>query len=208
MRLLKLFAKVSTYYKKTIISNKKWLVFAAVILISGAFTGFLVTFLFPEMAEKSLSTYSKSIDKNIDPGWSLSWYVFNRNLWILTISNLLGIFLSIVPFLVTYINGFVLGVVLGYLPAKEIAHPLEILILILPHGIFEYAATLIMMSFGLRLGLNWIMAPKSLRLKTFFVDIKKLLTVYPLGFLLLLLAALIEGMLTLKIACFIGGICL
>src|SRR3972149_5755583 len=67
---------------------------------------------------------------------------------------------SLTSIFVTYINGVVLGVVFGYIPARGFANPLQIFLLIVPHGIFEYLGTFLAMSFGLRLGINWILEKK------------------------------------------------
>lgn len=208
MKLLILFGKIFRYYKKIISDNKNWFLFAAGILVCGAITGALVSFFIPTFGETTLSNYAQSIDPNIEIGWNLSWYVFKRNLLIVTISNLFGIVFGIIPFLVTYFNGLVLGIVLGYLPLKGSVNPIQLFVLIAPHGIFEYSATLLGMSFGLRLGINWMFDKKGKSRREVFVeDLKKLISIYPLVFLLLGVAAMIEGLVTIKVSCILGGLC-
>lgn len=200
--------KVFNFYKKLIRENKNWLFLTAGIFVCGSFSGLIVSLLLPSFAEDTLRNYSASIDRNVPLGWQLSWYVFQRNLALTTISSFLGVVFGIVPIFVTYINGVVLGVVFGFVPIQGVINPLQLLLLLLPHGVFEYTGTLLGTSFGLRLGINWLLDKKGKSRKEIFVDdLKRLVIAYPLVFILLLVAALIEGLVTINIACFFGGIC-
>lgn len=196
-------------YRDLIIESKKWLLFAILLLFAGALTGFLVTLYFPSFGEEALIGYASSIDQDIKPGLELTQYVFLRNFSIAALASILGAFFGLIPILVTYINGMVLGIVFGYLPIQGSASPWHILLLTAPHGIFEYAGTILAMGFGLKLGINWMFDKKGKSRKGIFLnDLKNLLKIYPLVFLLLAVAAIVEGLLTIPIACFFAGICL
>ena len=208
MNLISNFKKVFDYYKNTIFENNNWFRLTAAIFVFGIVTGLIISLFIPFIAEQALKNYASSIDTNIKPGFDLSVYVFTRNITITTVSSFLGIIFGLTSIFVTYINGIVLGVVFGYLPVRGFANPFQIFLLILPHGIFEYIGTFLAMSFGLRLGINWIVDKKGKSRKQIFVeDLKKLISIYPLVFLLLLLAALIEGTITIKVSCILGGLC-
>ncbi len=208
MNLTPSLKKVFGYYKNTILVNKSWVLLTGVIFVCGVTTGLIISIFVPSFAEQALKNYASSIDKNVQPGLDLSSYVFVRNITITTVSSFLGAIFGLVPIFVTYINGMVLGVVFGYLPINALANPFQIFLLIVPHGIFEYLGTFLGMSFGLRLGINWILDKKDKSRREVFVeDLKKLISIYPLVFLLLVVAALVEGTVTIKISCFLGGLC-
>jgi stage II sporulation protein M len=200
--------KTYSFYRNLIDENKGWLLLTLVIFVSGALTGSLISFLVPSLAEETLRNYANSIETDISLGWDLTSYVLQRNLTITTVAGLLGAVFGLIPSFVTYINGLVLGVVLTFFSTSEQVSLVQLLFLIVPHGVFEYVGVFLVMSFSLKWGLHWVF-PKNRgrRQRTFLEDLKKLASIYPLALFLLVLAAIIEGTVTPAIACFVIGVC-
>lgn len=113
------------------------------------------------------------------------WLIFSNNLFVCFITIFLGMLLCIFPFLILLTNGYLIGYV-----AQKAVSVSGILILwrLLPHGIFELPAILISAGIGIKLGMSLF------RKGEFVITFKKSMLVFALViFILLLIAAIIEG---------------
>lgn len=196
------------YYKNLILTSRKWILVILLLFFVGFISGLALSVSFPQISAKIISTFSASLDKDLKPGLGESLYIFKRNAQIVIVSSLSGIVLGVFPLFTTYVNGFLLGVVVGFGPIYKALSPWQLLWLLIPHGLVEYSATFLSMAFGLRLGLNWTLPKnKGKRSVTFLKNLRETFAILFLCIGLLVLAAVIEGMLTARIACFIAGIC-
>ncbi|HSX57887.1 MAG TPA: stage II sporulation protein M [Candidatus Saccharimonadales bacterium] len=196
------------YYKKIIFEARFWFLSLGIIFLLGLFVGIIVSVTIPSLSTKILKSYSSSVNFNAEEGLSLSLFIFKKNLGIVTLGSFLGFFFGALPALVANLNGFLLGIVLGFGEIYSKVNPWQLFLLLFPHGIFEYAGTFLGLTFGFRWGLGWVVRKANVSRKAVFVnDLKELLAIFPLVVLLLGIAALIEGNLTGKIACILASAC-
>jgi len=200
--------KIFYYYKNLIWTNRFWFLVIIIIFTLGSFFGVLFAILQTGIAKQLILGYAKSIPSDLRSGWEITLYIFQRNLLISVVASGLSFFLGLAAVIVTFVNGFLLGLLFGYPGIYSSANPFYLIALVLPHGIFEYFATFTSLAFGLRLGLNWILPRnKNKRTKTFFKNLQELLTVLLFSSIFLFFAALIEGFLTKDIADCLFGNC-
>ncbi len=198
---------ILVFYKNLIWEARFWILALLCIFGLGVLCGLTISLTTPNFSKLLLKNYAESVDFGVS-GFNLSWIIFERNFGIVVFASFFGAILGIVPTLITVVNGLLLGVVLGFRDIYQSVNPWQLLWLLLPHGIFEYSATFLGLAFGLRLGLNWLISRNvQNRREIFKADFKKLLLILPIITLLLFIAALIEGILTLPIACLIAGVC-
>lgn len=199
---------ILNYYFDLILGSKKWLLVILLFFVPAFLGGFLVAFYFPQIAAETISKYAQSIDTEVKSGFEQSFYIFRRNLVISLIAVLGGVVIGVIPVFITYVNGFFLGVIIGFQEIYSTINLWQLLLLLAPHGIIEYLATFLAWGFGLRLGITWLLPKASgKRLLTLATNLKETLFILVLVVVLLAIAAFIEGYLTLEIACFLGGIC-
>ena len=124
--------------------------------------------------------------------------VFVNNLITVAQMLLLGVLAGISPLLTISLNGAVVGITLS-LAAGEGVPLLPLLVLgILPHGIFELFAFFLCGALGLKFGYHCVASPLpgKNRLQSFRYIWKEALSVLPLVVVLLLVAALVEILVT------------
>lgn len=197
-----------TYYKRLIVKSKLWLFFTASLVLGGILTGLVISLFFPEQGAKLLQEYAKSLDSNLSPGLFSALYILQRNLLVSLISIFSGLVFGLVPAFIAYTNGLFLGSLLGLKQVYLVLNPWQLFLLLAPHGFVEYTATILAWGFGIRLGINWLLPVSSgQRFKVFRTNFLEACTIFFLALILLIIAALIEGILTERIACFLGGVC-
>lgn len=198
MPVLSLFMPVTRVIKQ----NRSWIVFAAVIFTASGIFSYFATASHAESVQiidaemEQLQALFKLILES-NPVVA-SMIVFMLNFITLAQMLLLGGFAGISPLITLYLNGRILGI-LAVLAAAEGVPLLPMLLLgILPHGIFELAAFFICGALGLKFGYHCIAfpLPGKNRLQSFKYIWKEAVSVLPLVVLLLLVAALVEVMIT------------
>lgn len=200
-------AKTFHYYKDLIWVNRTWFLIITVVFVLSAIWGVLTSLFIPSIAEEVLGSYARSIKPDLKEGWDSAWYIYQRNLLISSAAAIFSFFFGIAALFVTFINGFLLGLLFGYPKIYSVLNPGYLIALIVPHGIFEYFATFLALAFGLRLGINWMLAPQGKRVGTFLANLKELFFILILTSLVLFFAALVEGYLTKMIADCLFGKC-
>jgi stage II sporulation protein M len=110
-----------------------------------------------------------------------------------------GLLAGIVPALALFVNGAVVGVVmgLGERLSPLAVSPLTLALAILPHGIFEVPALWLAGAWGMRLGLSWLQ-PDAAGRRTHVLARSAIEAgqVFVLAAVLLLIAAFVEGNVT------------
>ncbi len=193
--------RISNYYKNLIWGNRRWFFIVSGMFFASAVVGVLTSLFIPKVAEEIIGHYVRSIKPDLKEGWELSGFIYQRNITITVLASLFSFFFGIAAVFVTFINGFLLGLIFGYPKIYTLANPLYLIALIIPHGVFEYFATFLSLAFGLRLGINWTFKfNKGRRFAIFLINFRELILVLILAAAVLLMAALIEGFMTKKIA--------
>jgi stage II sporulation protein M len=124
--------------------------------------------------------------------WQLIIFILDNNLQTSFFAMIFGIALGIIPILITFSNGYILGFVME----KAItAQGTSTLLQLLPHGIFELPAVIIALAIGTRFGL-FFKAGKGKIKKEFVYRLEQSLRTFLFVILpLLIIAAIIEGIL-------------
>ena len=196
------------FYRGLIAQNRRWFWAVVIVFLIGFVSGVCISLVAPSVTQTIIDEYASSLDPSVKPGLPLSLYVFERNAIIVLITTVGGFLFGLLPVVVGFMNGLVLGALVGFPQIYQALNPVQLFFLIAPHGIFEYAGSLLALSFGLKLGLNWLFgAARGKRKMVFFTDLKETLAIIPLTLALLLAAAFVEGTLTTNIACFVAGAC-
>jgi stage II sporulation protein M len=160
--------------KKEILRLKKYFYIIGVIFLNFFLLGFLYNYFFPEETKFFFSELTRefSFINNFNFPFTFLFIFFNNTIKVF-ISMITGLLFGVIPVLFTIINGFVLGVVSGYIyPQLGVT---GLLISILPHGIFELFSLFIGSGSGLFLGVVAYKEIKEKRLtfKTLLADLKK-----------------------------------
>ncbi len=121
------------------------------------------------------------------------WEIFSNNVYVSFLSIILGIFLGVIPMVISISNGYIIGFVMKKVSDQE---GLYILWQLLPHGIFEIPAVMISVGMGLVMGGLMFRDNETRKtmLKNMFLSF--VLIVVPL----LIIAAIIEGILMFYLA--------
>lgn len=201
--------KIFNYYKKLIFENRRWLYVILIIFAVGVVLGLFTAQTNPEITKKIIAQYAESIDKSLKPGWEVTKAIFTRNVFVVAVATLTSLILGFSSVFVVFINGTILGLFIGFGEMYSKITPWQLFLLLFPHGIFEYVGIFLGLSFSLRLGLNWLRkASKGKRLIVLKTNIKETAAILILTIIILGLAAIIEGFLTVNIACLFGGLCI
>ena len=178
--------KISLEYLK---ESKNYILFAFLLFLVSVSFGLA----FPSLFEKQvLKVVEELVKETQDLGTLelISFIIFN-NMKSAFFGLIFGAVFGFIPFLITIVNGYVLGFVMN----KSIFNEgIFILWRLLPHGIFEIPAVIISIGLGLELGM--FLFSKKLRKKGFLELVKISLKVFLLIIIPLLVAAgIIEGLL-------------
>ncbi len=161
--------------KEKLLEIKKYFYIVAVIFVSFFVFGLLYNYFFPEETQMFFSELTRefSFINNFNFPFTFLFIFFNNTIKVF-ISMVTGILFGIIPILFTIINGFVLGVVSGYVyPHFGIV---GLLVSILPHGVFELFSLFVGSGSGLFLGAVTYkeIKEKRITLKSLITDFKKL----------------------------------
>lgn len=185
-----------------LVKQNKWIfLFITLLYIAGFIVGISAP-LSEQIKEYEslLASFSSFIFLN---PWSLFLSIFLKNLWVSLIALILG-FSLVIPLLIVYVNGNILGMVSGhflYVTNNASGSIVVFISSILPHGIIEIPTHIIVAGLGLLLGLKLFFRRKiapDINLKDLAVRIGKIFLVVILP--LLLLAAFVEAFITPEIA--------
>jgi len=154
---------------------KKYSLVSFVIFVVFAVFGFLFNSFRPEEAELFFSSIEEELSFVEDFGFfSTFLFIFINNTITVTIGTFLGVLFSFIPILFLLINGFVIGLVSGYVyPTFGV---LGLVLSLAPHGVFELAALFIGMGSGIYLGVSAIdeIRADNLNLKSLLKSIRRL----------------------------------
>lgn len=154
---------------------KKYSLISLVIFAVFAVFGFLFNSFRPEEADLFFSSIEEELSFVEDFSFfSMFLFLFINNTITVTIGMFLGVFFSVIPLLFLAINGFVIGLVAGYVyPTFGV---LGLILSLAPHGVFELTALFIGMGSGIYLGVSAIEEIKNndLTVKKLFKNAKKL----------------------------------
>jgi stage II sporulation protein M len=199
---------VATY--RRVLSAGRWWFVATVLLFLGACVlGYVFTVAAPELVESRFTPIADVL-RNVGARVNASetplgraWPIFANNVRSVFIMLLGGLALGIWPALGTFINGLVVGIVagLGNRISPLAVSPWLLFLTLAPHGVFELPALWLGGAWGMKLGLNWLLPHAAgQRNETFKRDARDACLVFVLAVALLLVAALVEGNITLAIA--------
>lgn len=154
---------------------KKYSIVSFVIFTVFAFFGWFFNYFRPEDANLFFSLMEEEFSFIRDFSFLTTFlFIFINNAITITIGIFLGSLFALIPILFLAINGFVIGLVAGYVyPTFGIA---GLLISLAPHGIFELTALFIGMGSGIYLGVLALKEIKEgeLTIKKTFKKFKKL----------------------------------
>lgn len=185
---------------KLIKSNSSWIKFVLVIF-GVSFVGGVITYYnsslnpFSFLIKDGLSSISELGEQvlNLD-FWSRVWLIFKNNIIVTTIMLFGGIILGFLPLLIIAVNGLILGFVFALMFSSPMTIPLKILFLLtfIPHAIVELGTIIIVASFGLRIGLDYLVPNIKNRAQTFYKNLRNAIVIYLFAIVFLILAAIIE----------------
>ncbi len=184
---------------RVIKANRQYVVMAAIILMLGTVLGMIFADVFYSLIEDQLEKIQELANQIVGNGNPLyaAWVIFKNNLVAATVLILSGSFFAIFPIFGLLINGVMIGVVLNMVSGISMSTLLVLVVGILPHGILEIPAIIIAGGFGIKLGLVWLFPDKNIsRWQSYLNTWKDTLQIAPFIFLLLVGAALIEGVVT------------
>ena len=156
----------------------------AIFMLAGSFMPV------PETLHTSILNYFNTVEKEIqDKSFvEMTGFLFSNNLQASFFGLIFGLFLGIVPLVISVSNGYIIGFVMG-LAVRETS--LLVLWRIIPHGIFELPAVFLSLGMGLKIGTFIFKKDRMDSLKTYLINSFRvfLLVVIPLLFI----AAIIES---------------
>lgn len=185
---------------KLIKSNSSWIKFVLVIF-GVSFVGGVITYYNPSLnpfsflIKDGLSSISELGEQvlNLD-FWSRVWLIFKNNIMVTTIMLFGGIILGFLPLLIIAVNSLILGFVFALMFSSPMTISLKILFLLtfIPHAIVELGTIIIVASFGLRIGLDYLVPNIKNRAQTFYKNLRNAIVIYLFAIVFLILAAIIE----------------
>lgn len=123
--------------------------------------------------------------------WELVWFIFQNNVSSAFVAMILGALVGIMPVVSALMNGTLLGYVYAKASAVE---GFGVIVLLIPHGIFELPAIFVALGLGLRLG-GFVFA-RGNKKEEFMQRLRGGLKVFfTIVLPLLIIAAIIEGLL-------------
>jgi stage II sporulation protein M len=189
----------------------RWIVASIVLFFLGTAAGFAAGQLQPEATLAALRpVFDQLAGIGSRVGASPSpverwWLIYRKNTQAASVlmgSGLLPVTGAIFPGLAMLLNGGALGIVigLGTRLSPRGADPSLMALAILPHAIFELPALWLVSAWAMRLSLSWLtpgdFERRWMRFKRVFIEA---IAVFALAAILLLIAAAIEGNITLEL---------
>ena len=133
---------------------KKIVLFITLFFVLSAWAGYQFSNLYPEQAQDSIAEITELVQGLDEVGpVTLFLVIFFQNVIKSYIFMILGVFFGIIPIIVIYFNGFLLGLLSG----EVIKHygVLAVIASLAPHGVFEIPAFILACSMGWWIGYNF-----------------------------------------------------
>jgi stage II sporulation protein M len=199
-------------YRRILWDGRRWILTAFLLFVVGALLGLVVALVAPQQARAQLEPFAgilRQVGERLAAETSpveRTAIIFRNNGEALLRLMLLGLFpfpfFGFVPAAGTFLNGAIIGVVLGlgtqFSPIA--ASPGLLLLATVPHGIIELPALWIGAAWGMKLGLAWLLpAARGQRLRVLGQSALETGQVFVLVSLMLLVAAAIEANVTLAL---------
>lgn len=153
--------------------NKIYFLIVFGLFIFSILFGFLFPLFFVEFIRKFVEELSKRTEGM--GFFQLFAFIFENNLSTAFFGIVFGLFFGVIPVVITFFNGYVLGFISNAVASSQ-GYP--ILLKLLPHGIFEIPALIISLGLGLKLGISFLV--------NFVKFYKKKLNIYIMIVLLIL----------------------
>lgn len=183
-------------------NNNSWIKLSALIFFGSFFLGYIGAAQNLDFIQEFSAPYFDFLEDLAEEVVDSSPL---RGIFLLFLNNFLaslrvlflGIILGIAPFLSLLVNGSILGIVTAILAEQNINPVFFLSLGILPHGILEIPAFLISAAFGLKLGYHLIYPIEGKnRRKSISYILNEVLNIFFFIFILLVLAAIIEILIT------------
>lgn len=200
-------------YRRLLVLNHRWIAAAAALFLLGFLLGFVGARVAPEralvIAEPVLSrleTLAAQVLASDNP-LIRSGLIFANNARASVLTLLLGSGFGLVPLGVLLTNGSIIGLLIGFstgTPLPELAglprDPVFFAAALLPHGIIELPAVLVIAAWGLKLGVApWLPSAAGARAAVWRTTAREALQILVPVIVLLLVAAVIEANFTLAL---------
>lgn len=190
--------------------NKKLLILSAIIFFASLFIGVLMGYFLPN----AIGNFVINTAHQISQVKITTVSIFMNNVKVALMIYIGGL-IGIIPAVLLFYNGFIIGSFLGYLMhGITINHSnlnlVDILSYLLPHGIFEIPAFIIAGAGGFRFTSIIIDLVNSLRGKPYvnndYQKFKDSLALLVIAVVLLVIAAIIEANFTIPIGNYVTGL--
>lgn len=206
-------------YHRLLLLNWTWIAAAAAIFLIGFLLGFAGARAAParaliiaEPVFSQLEMLAAQIMASDNP-LIRSGLIFANNARASVLTLLLGAGFGLVPLGVLLTNGSIIGLLIGFssgTPLQELAglprDPLFFAAALLPHGIIELPAVLVVAAWGLKLGLApWLPSAAGARAAIWRTTARESLQILVPVLVLLLVAAVIEANVTLTLVQWLQG---
>ncbi len=206
-------------YRRLLALNRTWIAAAAAIFLLGCLAGFVGARAAPERALQiaepvfsQLETLAAQVLATDNP-LVRSGLIFANNARASVLTLLLGSGFGLVPLSALLANGSLIGLLIGLstgtpLPALPALprDPVFFAVALLPHGVIELPAVLVIAAWGLKLGLApWLPSAAGARGTVWRTTAREALQILALVVVLLLIAAVIEANLTLALVQWLQG---
>ena len=206
-------------YRQLLRLNWAWIAAAGAIFLLGCLVGFTSARVAPErtleVAEPVLSQLETLAAQVLatDSPLVRSGLIFANNARASVLTLLLGAGFGLVPLGVLLANGSIIGLLIGFgtgTPLPELAglprDPLFFAAALLPHGIIELPAVLVIAAWSLKLGLApWLPSAAGARVAVWRTTARESLQILVPVIVLLLVAAVIEANVTLALVQWLQG---
>lgn len=200
-------------YRRLLVLNRTWIAAAVALFLLGFLLGFAGARVAPERALviaepvfSQLETLAAQVLASDNP-LVRSGLIFANNARASVLTLLLGAGFGLVPLGVLLTNGSIIGLLIGFssgTPLPELPDlprdPLFFAAALLPHGIIELPAVLVVAAWGLKLGLApWLPSAAGARVAVWRTTARESLQILVPVLVLLLVAAVIEANVTLAL---------
>ncbi|AAL81757.1 sporulation protein [Pyrococcus furiosus DSM 3638] len=180
---------------------KKVFVILISVFLFGTFVGALIGYYNPKVSEEAVRGIKEILGGGnnflLNSPFKMFVFIFLNNTRVAILSALLGIAFGIVPLLIMFFNGLVVGVVVVHVSRSL---PItKVLLSIVPHGIIEIPALALAGTAGI-LWFSEILHGKGSFGARVQIGFKKMLRILGISIVLLLIAAFIEAFITPKLA--------
>ncbi|MBI3966640.1 MAG: stage II sporulation protein M [Chloroflexi bacterium] len=190
------------YYARLFTSSRRWLLIAAALFVLGMAVGLAFGISQPDLSRQRLELAMTELRANVGPIEAGTWTgvsgIFLNNVRASAIVLAASLFFGLMAGFGLIANGVLLGLLMGVATMGVGRVPWYFVpVGILPHGVIEIPAFLIVGAWGLRLGLRWLAADAAGRRWQVWLGVfGETLRLAPLLILLFGVAAMIEVMVT------------